>query len=978
MKTLKRIASLLMVAALILQVSVIAATVPQDVIGTEFETAAKLLSALDIMVGDGKEFKPNDNITRAEFAQVLAKTMHLDDLLDSYEPVGTFEDVPTNDQFAPAIEIGAQIGAVSGYGDGNFGPEDNITGEQAIKLLLCALGYNINADLAGGFPAGYNLTAADVGMLKGVVTAGTDMTQPISRGKAAILCYNALKIEVMQKVSYGAEVTYATKPGETLLSMKHNVYQFEGTVITNGNTDLIGSSNIRQDAVVIEGETTSAFLIGATNIAEQLGTYVKVYYRLDPDSNDRTIVSYDVVSNKNGVVNVALSDIIAGTYENLKGTGANKYRLVSYWEDKENDNTPKDIKVAYMPSIIYNGTSVQTFVFDDILDMQGSISMIDNNSDGIVDILNITAYENYVVASTDAKEYSIVDKFGFYDKQTASTTPRVLDLDIGESGNIVTITDKNGKAVQFATLREWTVLSVAQSDQSLSRRISKVLVSTETVEGIITEIGSEDGRPTVKVDDTVYQITPEYINSLEKDEAIPNASFNVGDNRTFYLNAFGKIAASKINVAGDNLAYGLLTKWNKTQGVDIVVKVRIFTENELKNYTLSLSKVTIDGVVYKNAEDMYAAIGRNLSMDKVSIYQSGGQAAPVLFKTNEAGEITFIDTPYYNIDAGETAYSLKPINEGFKRCTYKGLVFGTSYPVSTTTKFIEVPRTYEGVSEAINMKTRGVSSFTSGVNDDVQYDVKLYTVDADGFKGDYGLVYGSGGGGTGSIDTSANTNFLIVKKVTKAVSAYSGEETIKIYGYQNGNEVEMVVSANYYSHNMFTDVYDNTIKSVRGSGTVIPTPSEDRKKFVVLPGDILKYATDSHKEISVVQPVYLSDVKDFVADIMGNPGGITYKIMAPAVVARIQGNSVFLNRYAVPKGNLGDDQSSDAFGNQYICNLSQFKILIYDPSKTGADRVLPGSISDIKDKSSGTPSRVFFQLRANDPRVLYVIKDQTL
>ena len=51
------------------------------------------------------------------------------------------------------------LSMLQGNGDGSFSPEEETTAEQAIKILVCALGYEPMAEEKGGYPTGY-LTVA--------------------------------------------------------------------------------------------------------------------------------------------------------------------------------------------------------------------------------------------------------------------------------------------------------------------------------------------------------------------------------------------------------------------------------------------------------------------------------------------------------------------------------------------------------------------------------------------------------------------------------------------------------------------------------------------------------------------------------------------------------------------------------------------------------------------------------------------------
>ena len=77
------------VVALTITASMLATTafaaIPSDVKDTEFEEAAQVLGALNIMVGDAEtgEFRPNDPIIRSEATKVGIALMGLTDVAQS-------------------------------------------------------------------------------------------------------------------------------------------------------------------------------------------------------------------------------------------------------------------------------------------------------------------------------------------------------------------------------------------------------------------------------------------------------------------------------------------------------------------------------------------------------------------------------------------------------------------------------------------------------------------------------------------------------------------------------------------------------------------------------------------------------------------------------------------------------------------------------------------------------------------------------
>jgi hypothetical protein len=110
-----------------------------DISGHWAASYINFASARALVSGDGTgKFNPNANMTRAAFAQILANIEGID---LSVFTTSRFTDVAVGIWYAPAVEWAASVGLVSGYGNGRFGPEDNITREQMAALLANYLRY---------------------------------------------------------------------------------------------------------------------------------------------------------------------------------------------------------------------------------------------------------------------------------------------------------------------------------------------------------------------------------------------------------------------------------------------------------------------------------------------------------------------------------------------------------------------------------------------------------------------------------------------------------------------------------------------------------------------------------------------------------------------------------------------------------------------------------------------------------------------
>ncbi len=105
-------------------------------------TTVALLTAKNIIDSSyGTAFKPEQKITRAEFAVMLSRGLGL---LGDRETAQRFRDVQASTQTGDYIGAAAKAGIITGNTDGTFRPNDNITREQLAIMIIRAMEYTKN------------------------------------------------------------------------------------------------------------------------------------------------------------------------------------------------------------------------------------------------------------------------------------------------------------------------------------------------------------------------------------------------------------------------------------------------------------------------------------------------------------------------------------------------------------------------------------------------------------------------------------------------------------------------------------------------------------------------------------------------------------------------------------------------------------------------------------------------------------------
>ncbi|MDO5310748.1 MAG: S-layer homology domain-containing protein, partial [Clostridia bacterium] len=225
--------------------------------------AIDLLESFDIMKLTNET--ESDLLTRAQFAIYAANIMGVDE----YKPNGEryYLDVPMDHWALNSINSLAKSGILSVGSDRLFNPDENITYNEASKILLCMMGYGQYCEARGGYPTGYARTAREIGL-----SGSTSGDEALTVGNAAILIYDALHINLMDATIYSSEGNkYEQAEDATLLSVYKNIYFKEGVVTSAGSIGL-GASYVTDENEIMLDETR--YYTEEIGVLQYLGRYV--------------------------------------------------------------------------------------------------------------------------------------------------------------------------------------------------------------------------------------------------------------------------------------------------------------------------------------------------------------------------------------------------------------------------------------------------------------------------------------------------------------------------------------------------------------------------------------------------------------------------------------------------------------------------------------------------------------------------------
>lgn len=167
------------------------------------------LNNLKIMVGDENgDFRGDANITRAEFATIICRVLGQEEQAKYLQDrPGYFTD--TTGHWANGyINVANQQKIINGFEDSTFRPDENVTVAQAIKMLICTLGYEDDSVRTTGFPQGYINKGNYINLYTNVTSYSEALEQSNSfatRNYIAALVHNALDINLRVQTSWSMD-----------------------------------------------------------------------------------------------------------------------------------------------------------------------------------------------------------------------------------------------------------------------------------------------------------------------------------------------------------------------------------------------------------------------------------------------------------------------------------------------------------------------------------------------------------------------------------------------------------------------------------------------------------------------------------------------------------------------------------------------------------------------------------------------------
>ena len=474
MKNLKKVLALVLAMSTVFGLSVsagAAATDFNDYDEIQNKEAVEVMNALNVIGGNDKgDFNPDGYLTRAEMCKMVSFVMN-----GGNAPVlGTSSSYTyTDTAYSWAkdyIEYATSMGIVGGVGGGKFNPDGSLTGVQAAKMMLVAMGYDANVFGFGGtgWDVNVNRYANEAGLYNGLSDMQPNL--PITRDQAAQLMYNAILAgtvtkEWSQDMQTG-EISqhYALNKEKDLLGEKfdgeidlgyltgysYDATKAQWTYTFESDKDYFGGKAIALDDDGIGSKTIKS----KTDYTGFYGQQVKVIYNTEKNDvlygvyeNDSSVVATGASGDLSDYSNVADTVTVSGKDYKLKDDATKLYVYntnklseppvtldtlkndVSAYEFKLVDNTG-DGKVD---AAIRTPMSVAKINYVGQDQVQFTVFETNKMPTAAIDIDDLTAYEGYAVGDWVYFTNSAYSSTGLHTIEKAELKTGTVDAIRGNS-----------------------------------------------------------------------------------------------------------------------------------------------------------------------------------------------------------------------------------------------------------------------------------------------------------------------------------------------------------------------------------------------------------------------------------------------------------------------------------------------------------------------------------------------------------------
>lgn len=934
-------------------------------------TAVSVLSKLGVINGyeDGS-FKPENNVTRAEFTAMLLRTRGLGSLGSTDLENPPFPDVSTSDvSWAIGnIRTAREMGIINGYEDGTFRPNDNVLYEEAVKMIVCALGYENFGTPGSEWYSKYIMQANSLGFL---ANSGGVVGTPATRATIAQMLYNCLEVDL-------AEDNEVTE--KTILENDLKLVKKTGYIASNAETSLTApDTNLKADEIEINAPsdnsnayTTLTYKVdNASEYKDMLGAQITFYYSEDRATDTRTVIMATVKNSESVTIKA----------ENLETSQCNS-NTIAYYKDDNASNTTT-VRISDDSIVVYNGklygNNESNSSFADYYNAEsdpiptiGSIKLLDRDGDRSYDIVFIEKYEAYYVSSVTSSNYTIVDNL-----LAGAGRKEVLNPDT--PAYEMSFVDDSGKDTTFSSIKTGSVVCVKTSNAANGGTVNKVAVVTnKSVSGTVKGVSA--GK-SVKINGTDYKYSeqaPWVLKTYTGSDALKEPEMS--ETGKYYLDMDGNIIAYDKTEVSSNQQYGYIMKANYKSGAieDDQLVLNIITQSGSKTKYSAYKKTKVNGKTYDDLQAILDALEETAKPDPDNDYDSNDikndkYSQLIKFSTTTNKGETVLDEIYTVTDATK-------ISSG-QDVTSDTLTYYTGVTGSESATYNSSNKQLKGTSKTLNIGSSIIFSIpedrgdtdayrkmaATGLSHNKKYNAEFYDLTTTN-SAKVVLIYN---GADKSGDVTPTSPVVVVTDIERANNESDGE-MYQITGFNGSSAVTYWCSPDSES------VWDTVRK-----GDVVRLGTDNKGYYTLKAEDIVFGLNVDRDEIAANDGD--GDDKTYIVSLDSTASYAKRSYETPqyrAIWGSAYQRDDSLITVSLELLTDGDDVSTEE--NIFSIDRSKFnnaKIYIYDTTGrdleiTEVDKSENAATIDSLDLFNGVsaPSEVFIHMSGSAVRAMIIVE----
>ena len=545
MRNLKRALSLAMASIMVLGMMVVGAgAVSYDDFSDKDkivnDDAVSMLVELNVINGkDDGSFDPEGIVTRAEMAKMICVVLNggKDPSLGN---VSNYTYTDTVGHWAAAyIEYCTTLGIVAGDGTGKFNPSNTVTGAEAAKMLLVALGFKseIEGFTGANWAVNVNVRANQKGLFDEL---SINPSEGLTRDNAAQMVWNALDAGVVSYdytlITDGSSITSSPtlidNESKTLLTDKFKVAKVEGVIVANENATSTGTAVEKEDVTVLlltsddadskqdEGDTITLKTATAANL---LGKSVTMFAKDWKNGAYQTVLGNPVVSSDNMIATISEKSDADDVKDALKDAGIKEVSKAVLVQNfiRATDEDDKELTISGMADVAkLTGNGIE-------------VTVISNDNDNKADFVIVTKMIAGKVSAYNAKGN---DGDG-YITVTALT-------DIAKADQIA--------GAEFADVKGSEDL--AKDDIVLYYRVGDTFYA-EKADSVNVTVTSTKGDDQIKDGSNTYKASALSSKYDDDNNTVLTTAVEPDDEVTLYLDNFGYVVYTDAVTAADEYMY---------------------------------------------------------------------------------------------------------------------------------------------------------------------------------------------------------------------------------------------------------------------------------------------------------------------------------------------------------------------------------------------------------------------------------------